>query len=232
MEGLLRQRWRVSGLASVAAHAFLAVGALSFGLRHPAQSLAERPTELEVRTPPPVVVSVPRPSPPATAAAPLGAARPRKGVRLGPAAVVPVSHDESSFVVPTVGVPDGDEDGTLDSPSPSTLDGSLNAGAAAAPAPVTEKGIAPLEAAYLCTYQSLRGLPRSLYVRGRVYKLVVKMCISAQGGVDDAILEKGAAPELDAQVVVDMRAWRYKPRVVHGRPTAFCYKVNVTYEVD
>ncbi|HXU83769.1 MAG TPA: energy transducer TonB [Polyangia bacterium] len=155
-------------------------------------------------------------------------------MNLGPAAVVPISHEDASFVLPTVGVPDGDEDGTLDQPSPSVLAGAPGGqpGAAPGPARSEEKSIAPLEAAYLCTYQSLRDLPRSLYTRGKVYKLLVRMCIDARGRVEDVVLEQGAAPELDARVVVDMRAWRYRPRIVHGKPSAFCYKVKVRYEVE
>jgi TonB family protein len=69
-------------------------------------------------------------------------------------------------------------------------------------------------------------------VRGKVYRLVVQMCISAEGRVDSATLKKGAAAELDAQVLTDMREWRYRPRIVHGRPSAFCYKIRVSYVVE
>jgi TonB family protein len=145
-----------------------------------------------------------------------------------------VSYEDADFVAPAAGDPDGDEDWTFDSASPSTLAGrgGGSAGTGTVPAQTIEKPIAPLEAAYLCTYQSLRGLPRALYRRGHAYKLVVKMCISAEGRVERVTLEQGAAAELDARVVEDMHAWRYKPRIVRGKPTAFCYKVNVTYDVD
>src|SRR5947207_15826395 len=85
--------------------------------------------EFELRpAPPAVMVSVPPPPAPAAAPPSGGHARPARGLNLGPAAPVPVSHDDFSVVVPTVGVPDGDEDGTFDSASPSTLRGGPGAG--------------------------------------------------------------------------------------------------------
>ena len=80
---------------------------------------------------------------------------PARGLDLGPAPPVPVSHEDASFVAPAAGMADGDEDHTFDSASPSTLArGSGPPGPAARPA--NDNAIAPLEAAYLCTYQSLR----------------------------------------------------------------------------
>jgi hypothetical protein len=218
------------------AHGALAAGCVLWSIHHPASpSGAVGPTEFEVRTlPPPVTVSTPLPprvvpGPPAP-----GSRRPARGLNLGPAAPVPVSFEDASFVAPRIGDPEGDEDQTFDSPSPSTLGAGTGAvsGTGPVPAQTIEKPIAPLEAAYLCTYQSLRSLPRPLYVRGRSYKLVVRMCINDEGRVSDVTLQRGAAPELDAQVVTDMHAWRYRPRIVHGKPAGFCYKVNVTYDVD
>jgi TonB family protein len=132
--------------------------------------------------------------------------------------------------MPAAGVPDGDEDHSIDEPSPSTF--AVAAEPGPPPGPALEPGVSPLEAAYLCTHQSLRGLPKSLYVRGRTYRVLVQMCISAEGRVENVTLQMGAAAELDAQVLTDMHAWRYRPRIVHGKPSAFCYKVRVSYEVE
>jgi hypothetical protein len=222
-------RWSLSGLASLGTHGAFVLGCLWWSVRHPFLPFEQRPTELEVRSVPAAVAPAPLPTvtPVPTVR---GHARPARGVNLGPMARIPTSHEDGSFVAPRIGVPDGDEDSTLDDPSPSMLQGAP--GPAPAGPPAAEREIAPLEAAYLCTYQSLRGLPRSLYVRGKVYRLLVQMCIDAQGRVASATLQKGAATELDAQVLTDMRAWRYRPRIVHGKPSAFCYKVRVSYEVE
>jgi outer membrane biosynthesis protein TonB len=224
-----RQRWSVSGLTSMGAHGALVTACLLWSIQHPPRARDQRPTEFEVHSVPPVVLSVP---PPRAAAAPAvrGRARPVRGSSLRPTAPIPISREEAALTAPTSGVPEGDEDRTFDSVSPSTLVATGPPGGTAPP--TTETGIAPLEAAYLCTYQSLRGLPRSLYVRGRVYRLLVQMCIGSDGRVEAATLEKGATAELDSQVLVDMRQWRYRPRIVHGKPSAFCYKVRVSYEVD
>jgi outer membrane biosynthesis protein TonB len=223
------QLWSVSGLASMGAHAAFVTGCLLWSLHHPAPPARDRPTEFEVRTVAPP--ASPRPASVTPLAPARGRARAARGVRLGRAAPIPISHDEAALSAPRSGVPEGDEDSSFFDPSPSTVRGEVGAGSMAA-APTTENGIAPLEAAYLCTYQSLRGLPRSLYVRGKVYRLLVQMCIGSDGRVKSATLQEGAAPALDAQVLVDMRQWRYKPRIVHGTPSAFCYKVKVSYEID
>jgi hypothetical protein len=214
-------------------HGAIVTAALLLSVHQPRTAAGDRLTEFDVR-PPARAVSTPEPA--RSAGPPAPGARPRsvRGLNLGPAAPASISYQDADFVAPTAGDPDGDEDWTFDGPSPSTLGGGSGDGAAtgALPARTIEKPIAPLEAAYLCTYQSLRGLPRSLYVRGRSYKLVVKMCIGSDGRVEGVSLEKGAAAELDAQVVADMHHWHYRPRIVGGKPSAFCYKVNVTYEVD
>jgi len=230
-----RPRWSLAWLASMSGHGAIVTAALLWSVRHPRPAAGDRLTEFEVRAP---ARAVSTPEPARAAAPPAPGARPRsvRGLDLGPAAPASVSYEDTDFVAPNAGQPDGDEDWTFDGPSPSTLRGGSGGGAAtgtgAVPAQTLEKPIAPLEAAYLCTYQSLRGLPRSLYVRGRSYKLVVKMCIGSDGRVEGVTLMKGAASELDAQVVADMYDWRYRPRIIEGKPSAFCYRVNVTYEVD
>jgi len=229
-----RTRWSVASVASLGAHGALVTGALLWSLHRPpiAAGGADQLTEFEVRAPA-LAVSTPQPAPQPGPAVPGPRARRARGVRPSPAATPPVWYEDSDFGAPAAGHHDGDDDWTDDSDAPATPGGGGSAsGTAAVPAQILEKPITPLEAAYLCTYQSLRGLPPSLYRRGHSYKMVVQMCISSEGRVDSVTLQKGAAPELDSRVVTDMHAWRYKPRIVKGKRSAFCYKVNVTYEVD
>jgi hypothetical protein len=228
-----RRRWSVSGVTSMGMHGALVAACLWWSVHHPLLAGHPPPTELEVRSVPAAAAPAPPLAHVAAAPAARGRARPARGVNLGQRPA-PVSYEASDFVAPRIGLPDGDEDSTFDDPSPSTLRGPPGPAGpvGSGPPPKDQSEIAPLEAAYLCTYQSLRSLPRSLYGHGKVYRLLVQLCISAEGRVASATLQKGAAPELDAQVLTDLQEWRYKPRIVHGRPTAFCYKVRVSYEVE
>jgi hypothetical protein len=227
------RRWSVSGVTSMSAHGALVVGWMWWSVHHPLPPREPQVAELEVRAAPPPAAPPPPLVRVAAAPAALGHARPARGVNLGQRPA-PVSYESSDFVAPRIGLPDGDEDSTLDDPSPSTLRGPPGppGPVGAGPPPKDQSEISPLDAAYLCTYQSLRSLPRALYSPGKVYRLLVQLCISAEGRVSSATLQKGAAAELDTQVLTDLREWRYKPRIVHGKPTAFCYKVRVSYEVE
>jgi outer membrane biosynthesis protein TonB len=213
------------------AHGVLVTGCLWWSAQHPrSPSSGTAPTEFDVRS-----VSAQLAPAPLRAAASVAAVvqdhlrRARKVSR--PAGVpVPVAREEPEPEAFASDLPDGDEDHTFDEPSPSTL-----VAEAAPPPPAAPAGPPPvtaLEASYLCTHQSLRSLPKSLNVRGRTYRLQVQACISAEGRVENVTLQRGAAPELDAQVLGDVRTWRYRPRIIEGKPSPFCYKVRVSYEVE
>jgi outer membrane biosynthesis protein TonB len=95
-----------------------------------------------------------------------------------------------------------------------------------------ENPVSPLEAAYLRLYQTFPTLPRTLWVHGRVYTVRVQMCITAEGQVYDVTLRQSATPALDALVVATLRTWRYRARLVGGKPTAFCHPMVLHYDVD
>jgi hypothetical protein len=239
MEGWGRgRRWSLSGVSALIAHGGLMAALLLGGARHPWSAAAREPrTEIEIHTVPP---PPPPPEPPMVATPTASGSsrrdRPvrRRGVNLG-MHLVPVSTETEPFVSPADGDPDGedDEEDSSDSGSASAGEGGpAPATNLASPGPPAEKDVTPLEAAYLCTYQTLPSLPRSLYKRGRTYTIIVQMCITAEGKVSGVTVKKSAAPELDKIVVPELYTWRYKARIVHGAPSAFCYQLNIHYEVD
>jgi TonB family protein len=69
-------------------------------------------------------------------------------------------------------------------------------------------------------------LPPALARTGEVYTALVLVCVSAKGSVTGVRVLKGAGPALDPQFPTVMRRWRYKPLMIDGRPTPFCYRVN------
>jgi TonB family protein len=97
--------------------------------------------------------------------------------------------------------------------------------------PVESLFISPGEAGYLRTYETYPSLPRSLWVWGRVYSVLVRVCVSPEGRVSDVAIQRGAQPELDRLVAVTVRSWRYRPRLVAGTPRPFCHLIKLDFSV-
>jgi protein TonB len=91
--------------------------------------------------------------------------------------------------------------------------------------------VTPSEATYLRTYETFPSLPRSLWVTGRVYNVMTRVCVSAEGRVSGVAVRSGAEPELDQLLVSTMRSWRYRPRLVDGAARPFCHLMKVQYAV-
>jgi outer membrane biosynthesis protein TonB len=91
--------------------------------------------------------------------------------------------------------------------------------------------VTPSEATYLRTYETFPSLPRSLWVVGRVYNVMTRVCVSADGRVSGVAVRSGAEPELDQLLVATMRSWRYRPRLVDGAARPFCHLMKVQYAV-
>ena len=73
-------------------------------------------------------------------------------------------------------------------------------------------------------------LPPPLARSGETYVALLKVCVNAQGGVTGVQLIKGATPAIDGQFPSVIGRWRYKPLIVDGVPTPFCYPLR--YEVS
>jgi protein TonB len=230
-------------VASLAAHAALVLGCLVWGIDHDAARGAVQAV-IEFHPVPRAEEAAPAPTKQfevaAVAASPAAVPRRDPVVRrrraIAAPAPVPVSTEDDSFQAVPYGDPDGDDEAP-DSVSvaaeagPSTGGGVSSESASAKPAP-SESAVSPLEAAYLRLYQTYPNLPRSLWVHGRIYTVAVQMCITAEGRVDEVTLKQGAAPELDALVLSTLRTWRYRSRIVQGKPRAFCHPMIIHYDVE
>jgi len=73
-------------------------------------------------------------------------------------------------------------------------------------------------------------LPLALARTGDTYTAMLKLCVSAEGGVTSVQVLKGAGAALDGQFPSVMGRWRYRPLIVDGAPTPFCYLLR--YEVS
>ncbi|HEY8927168.1 MAG TPA: hypothetical protein VIU64_22450 [Polyangia bacterium] len=65
---------------------------------------------------------------------------------------------------------------------------------------------------------------------GMNFWAVLKICVSAQGNVTDVKIVRPADPAIDSQFPSLIGRWKYRPYLVDGKPTAFCYLLR--YEID
>lgn len=73
-------------------------------------------------------------------------------------------------------------------------------------------------------------LPLALARSGETYTAMLRLCVSAEGGVTSVQVLKGAGAALDGQFPSVMGRWRYRPLLVDNVPTPFCYLLR--YEVS
>jgi len=73
-------------------------------------------------------------------------------------------------------------------------------------------------------------LPLALARTGDTYTAMLRLCVSAEGAVTSVQVLKGAGAALDGQFPSVMGRWRYRPLIVDGVPTPFCYLLR--YEVS
>jgi len=73
-------------------------------------------------------------------------------------------------------------------------------------------------------------LPLALARTGETYTALLRLCVSAEGAVTSVQVLKGAGAALDGQFPSVMGRWRYRPLVVDGVATPFCYPLR--YEVS
>jgi outer membrane biosynthesis protein TonB len=223
-----RRRWSAPGLITLAAHGLL----LALGL------LARVAPEVPAPPPEPILTLHLAAAGPAHRESPAHPPSPHRAARrsprrafLAPPVLVapPAAPQQPPEENDDGGAPEGD-----DSKAGGTGDGNGTGDGTDGPAlwKPEEHPVSGLEAAYLRLYQTFPSLPRALWVRGRVYTVRVQMCISAAGDVYDVALRQSASPALDALVISTLRTWRYRARLVDGKPRAFCHPMVLHYDVD
>jgi len=54
----------------------------------------------------------------------------------------------------------------------------------------------------------------------------VYICVSAEGRVTNVKVVRGADPSIDPQIPVVLGRWRYRPYMIDGKPTPFCWPLR------
>ena len=69
-------------------------------------------------------------------------------------------------------------------------------------------------------------LPRNYVGNGRELVSQISVCVSEKGEVTSVKILKYSDPALDNQFPIVIPRWRYKPYIIDGRATPFCYPMN------
>ncbi|HXT99528.1 MAG TPA: hypothetical protein VN903_00960 [Polyangia bacterium] len=86
------------------------------------------------------------------------------------------------------------------------------------------------EATALRTRDSFPRLPESVWPEWRPYVVKLEICVAEDGRVREAVLRSSASARLDPVVRAAAKTWQYRPRLVDGKPAAFCHGVVIKYE--
>lgn len=63
-------------------------------------------------------------------------------------------------------------------------------------------------------------------------EVVVQVCVSDHGLVDDAVIARGGTRAIDDTLRAAIRSWRYRPLLVNGAATPFCHFLRITYGMN
>jgi hypothetical protein len=98
------------------------------------------------------------------------------------------------------------------------------------PPPVTGASVDPAVARALRVYDAFPSLADQ-GVRARP-DLDVKVCVSSQGSVSDAVIVGGRSDRSAETLRSAILGWRYRPFTVDGTPTPFCHLMRISYRTD
>ncbi len=71
-------------------------------------------------------------------------------------------------------------------------------------------------------------IPEEYVERGDIYRATLQICVSPEGKVASVKILKASIPAIDLQIPTVISRWKYKPFLLEGRPTAFCYPLLYT----
>jgi protein TonB len=69
-------------------------------------------------------------------------------------------------------------------------------------------------------------VPEEYVSRGDEYVAQIRICVGANGAVSSVKILKPSIPVIDLQIPKVIPLWKYKPYLLEGQPTPFCYPMN------
>jgi protein TonB len=71
-------------------------------------------------------------------------------------------------------------------------------------------------------------VPEEIMDRADSFRTLIQICVSAQGAVTSVKIIKPSNPMIDAQIPKVIPRWKYKPYMLDGVATPFCYPLRYT----
>jgi hypothetical protein len=71
-------------------------------------------------------------------------------------------------------------------------------------------------------------VPEEYVARGDEYFAYLRICVSPQGVVSSVKILKPSIPVIDLQIPKVIPTWKYKPYLLNGVATEFCYNLKYT----
>jgi periplasmic protein TonB len=69
-------------------------------------------------------------------------------------------------------------------------------------------------------------VPEEYVQRGDEYVDTIQICVAANGSVQSVKIIKPSIPVIDLQIPKVIPLWKYRPYIVDGQATGFCYTMN------
>jgi len=69
-------------------------------------------------------------------------------------------------------------------------------------------------------------IPEEYVQRGDEYFATISICVAPNGSVSSVKILKPSIPVIDLQIPKVIPLWKYRPYIVDGQPTGFCYNMN------
>lgn len=73
-------------------------------------------------------------------------------------------------------------------------------------------------------------VPEEIMDRASSFRSVIQICVSAQGSVTSVKILKPSNPMIDAQLPTVVPRWKYRPYMLDGVATPFCYPLKYTVQ--
>ncbi|MEO8181407.1 MAG: hypothetical protein ABI895_21425 [Deltaproteobacteria bacterium] len=69
-------------------------------------------------------------------------------------------------------------------------------------------------------------VPEEYVQRGDEFVATLSICVAPNGSVSSVKILKPSIPVIDVQIPKVIPTWKYRPYIVDGQPTGFCYNMN------
>lgn len=186
---------------------------------------------LDELAPPAVIVTWMPAAPPAMQEVPRPAGKRSEATRsvdrkhAGPKRVLPAPAAQATAIAPEA-TSGPASDGVADDANEQGGSGTDGGGEGDQPTHV----LPPQVVARQCLACEPPALPPAWITAGMDQRVLARVCVGADGVVEEVRVLQGVSPAADESVARTLRAWRFSPYRVQGRPVPFCYTTRIVFK--